>query len=65
MDALTWWLSDSRPRRTDREIRVLLTPVDRNLVPWPGNLAGTKLHYYDLTTAKVDVPFEFTNVALP
>ena len=64
MDALTSVAIGFKAPATDREIRVLLTPVDRNLVPWPGDLAGPSAHY-DLTTAKVDVPFEFTNVVLP
>lgn len=60
-----WWLSDSGPQRQDGETRVLLTPVDGNLSPWAGDLAGAKLRYYDMTVVERNVPFEFADVTLP
>lgn len=60
-----WWLSDSRPTRDGEEVRIRLIPDDGNLSPWPGNIAGATLRYYDTTVVKVDVPFEFENIALP
>ena len=60
-----WWLSDSGPKQQGGEVRVTLNPVDDNLLPWRGDLAGAKLRYSEMTVAKVDVPFEFSDIALP
>jgi hypothetical protein len=60
-----WWLSGSGPKQQGVEVRVRLNPVDGNLVPWRGDLAGAKLRYFEMTVAKVDVPFEFSDLALP
>jgi hypothetical protein len=62
---LPWWLSDSGPRPDGTELRVRLTPVDENLAPWPGDLVGARLRYHETAVVKVDVPFEFADVALP
>jgi hypothetical protein len=60
-----WWLSHSGPKPQGEEIRVRLTPVDGDLVPWRGDLAGAKLRYHDMIVARAEVPFEFSDLALP
>jgi hypothetical protein len=60
-----WWLSDSGAKQQGGKIRVHLIPIDGDLSPWPGDLAGAKLRYYDMTVMKVNVPFEFADVVLP
>jgi hypothetical protein len=60
-----WWMSGGGPRGEGREIRVRLKPVDRNLAPWSGELAGARLRYYGGTVARVGVRFEFRDVPMP
>ena len=60
-----WLFSNSGPKQQGVEVRVRLNPIDDNFVPWLGDLAGAKLRYFEMTVAKVDVPFEFSDVALP
>jgi hypothetical protein len=60
-----WWLSDTKPQRKDGEIHVQLIPADDDLSPWPGDLTGANLRYYDTIVQQVDVPFEFADVLLP
>jgi hypothetical protein len=60
-----WWMSDARPQLKDGESHLRLTPVDKNLVPWNGELKGAKLHYHEMVVVRVEVPFEFADVTLP
>lgn len=64
-EPLLWGPFASGPRREGGEIHVQVIPVDHNLTPWRGDIAGARLRYYDMTVAKVGVPFEFADIALP
>jgi hypothetical protein len=59
------WLSDSHPKRRDTELIVRLAPVDPDMAPWRGEIKGAKMRYHEMTVAKIDVPFEFTDLVLP
>ena len=42
-----------------------LAPVVPDMAPRRGEIKGAKLRYHEMNVAKVDVPFEFTNLVLP
>ena len=59
-----WWFSDSGPKQQGVEVRVRRNPFDDNFVPWNGpSLAPNCAIRND--RRKVEVPFEFSDLALP
>jgi hypothetical protein len=46
-------------------LAVRLAPVDPDMAPWRGEIKGAKMRYHEMNVAKVDEPFEFTDLVLP